>query len=132
MLGAIFEGIFQIVLELLFEVAGELLSEIGLKSFENARRSATFGPLLFGTGYVVFGGALGALSYFILPRYLIPVTWLRTAGFIVSPLFMGLMLCLVSWFVTRKDRGEGFFAIDKFLYGVVFGVSYTVARSVVL
>jgi VIT1/CCC1 family predicted Fe2+/Mn2+ transporter len=132
MLAAIFEAILQLVLELLFETVGEVLSELGFNFFDKARRSATWNPVLIGAGYAFFGALLGLLSHFVLPHYLSPILALRVAGFVISPLFMGLMVCWVSWFVARRDRNEKFFVIDKFLHGLVFGVSYSIARAFVV
>jgi len=129
MLAAIFEVIFQFVLELVFEAIVEILSELGLNFFEKARKSKTIGPVLRGFSYIVVGVVFGILSYFVLPVHIMPNTVLRVVGMILSPGSMGLLLCLVSWIASRKDRNEAFWSIEKFIQGAVFGISYSLART---
>ena len=129
MLAAIFEVIFQIVLEFVFELVAEIVSEIGLNFLEKARQSKTIGPIFRAVTYIVVGVLLGLLSYFVIPVHILENSAVRIFGMILSPISMGLMLCLVSWFVSRKDRGEQFWSAEKFIHGVVFGASYSIARA---
>ena len=129
MLAAIFELIFQLILELVLEAIIEILSEIGLNFVEKARESKTIGPVLRCFSYIVVGVLFGILSYFVLPVHVMPNTLLRVIGMILSPVSMGLLLCLVSWIVSRKDRNEAFWSTEKFIQGAVFGISYSLARA---
>ena len=130
MLAAILEMIFQVVLEFVFEAIVEILSELGLNVFEKTSKSKTLSPVLRGVTYLVVGTLLGVLSYFVIPVHVLQNTFLRIVGMILSPISMGLMLCLVSWIVSRKDRNEAFWSTEKFIHGVVSGASYSMARAV--
>jgi hypothetical protein len=132
MLAAIFELIFSLLLEFVFEAVFEGLAEVGLDSFAKARRSKTVGPAVRGLTYVVVGGLLGLASYFIFPGHVFQNIFLRVGGMVLSAISMGLVLCLVSWFISRKDRNEPFWSTEKFLHGVIFGGSYSLTRALVV
>ncbi|MGE3466400.1 MAG: hypothetical protein AB7J13_05655 [Pyrinomonadaceae bacterium] len=132
MLAALFEFIAELFIEVVLEGAVEILSEYGFDYFDKARGSRTFGPILRGVGYVLIGGILGVLSSFVIAARVVEYPALRVVGAIVSPLSMGLMLCLVSWFISRKDRHEPFWSTEKFIQGVLFGLSYSLTRAFVI
>jgi hypothetical protein len=128
MLGLLFELIFEFVLEILFGTVGEVLVELGLRAAETRESSPALRPVMTGMLYAIAGAVLGLVMHLVLPVYLIGNEALRMTGRIITPIVMGFMLCLVSWIIKRRDIGEGFFRLDKFIYGVVFGASYSVFR----
>ncbi len=132
MLAAIFEAIFQVILEIVFEIIGEILSEVGLNIFERGREFRSVSSVFRAFTYLVVGTLLGILSYFVQPFHLVENMSLRIIGMILSPISMGLMLCFVSWFIYRRDRNEAFWSKEKFIQGVVFGVSYSYTRIIVV
>jgi hypothetical protein len=132
MLEAIFELLFQFVFEVVLEVAAEVLTELGFSRFARAANAARRNPLVAGIGYMVLGILLGGLSTWVVPGNIIQSETLRIVNGFLSPLFLGFMLCLISWIITRRDLGEGLFRLDKFIYGVVFGAFYTLTRSALL
>ena len=46
----------------------------------------------------------------------------------VSPILAGLSLSIVSYFINRGIRPVSWFEIDKFLFGVVFAIAYSISR----
>lgn len=132
MLSALVEVLLQFLLEIVFSSVGEILSEVGFDLFEKARESRTVGPVFRGSTYLVIGCLLGVLSYFVIPVHVLQSSLLRAGGMVLSVISLGLLLCLVSWFVTRKDLGESFWSTEKFIQGVVFGASYSLTRAMVV
>lgn len=128
----IVEILFELVFEFVLEFVVEILVESGLYSAELRSKSRTPSPVTVAVGYAVIGGVLGALTVLLLPGYLIGDEVLRAGWRLLSPIALGLSLCLVSWFIKRRDLGEGFFRLDKFIQGVVFGVSYSVVRYLLI
>lgn len=119
--------ILEIIFELLFEVGGEVVSEFGLSAYGKTRNSNS---IVVGFGYAIFGALLGLLTYSVFPHYLIQNEALSILTRLTSPIFLGFMLCLISWIISRRDRGEGIFRLDKFIHGIVFGVAYSLTRFV--
>src|SRR4051794_30542304 len=113
MIAALVEIIIEILLEALFEGILGSAFEIGLSQLEKAPRSARLGPVFRGLIYVAVGVLAGIISYFVLPAHLFTNTFLRIAGMITSPISMGLVVCAVSWFISRKDRNEPFWSTEK-------------------
>ena len=130
MLASILEFLFQIVLELILDVIVQILAEVGLNFLEKVIKSRTVSTILRGITYLVVGILFGILSYFVIPAHVLQNSVLRVAGIILSPIAMGLMLCAVSWFISRKDRNEPFWSTEKFIHGVIFGASYSLTRAV--
>jgi hypothetical protein len=130
-LAAIFEVLIEFILEFLLESVAEMLIELGLYSAEIEVGSRVGNPVAVGAGYAIVGGVLGAVTFLLLPVYLIGDETLRAVGRILSPIGLGFMLCLVSWIIKRRDLGEGFFRLDKFIHGVVFGAAYSVVRYLI-
>ena len=127
-----FEVIFELIFELLFESLGELVVELGYHGWEKTHSAVKRNPVLGLLKYVVMGCLLGIISYWVLPAHFVDNEMLQWANRILSPLVLGFMLCLFSWFIKRKDLGEGIFNTDKFLAGVIFGAAYSVTRYLVV
>ncbi|MFZ1701215.1 MAG: hypothetical protein WBO10_14200 [Pyrinomonadaceae bacterium] len=96
MLGAFFEFVFEIIIEFAVGLVVEVAAGSGFHFLEVARESKTFGPIVGVVGYVIMGAVLGLLSYFLIPVHVLQNNVLRIAGMIISPILMGLSLCLVS------------------------------------
>ena len=132
MLSALVELIFGFVIEIVFEAIGEVLSELGFNLWENSQGIPMISPILRGITYVVVGVLLAIISYFIMPVHVVDNRVLRIAMAIASIVSMGFMMCLVSWFVVRKDRYEPLWSTEKFVHGIVFGASYSITRAFVV
>jgi hypothetical protein len=127
-----FEVVFELIFELLFELVGEIIAALGFHAFDKARSAAAANPIWGSVKYALMGSILGLISYAVLPGYFVTNSALRWGSRIVSPLILGFMLCLVSWFIKRKDVGENLFRFDKFAAGVVFGIAYSATRYLTL
>ena len=121
----IFEFIFSFLGELLLQVLGELLVNIGFHTLsEPFRRQPT--PWLAAVGYLVFGAVAGGLSLLVFPDYLMASKNLRVANAALSPVVAGL--CMAALGAWRSRRGQAVLRIDKFAYGYVFALSFGLIR----
>lgn len=128
MLEAIVEIIFGFVGELVLEIVVEVLVEFGFHNtagrLSDSFRSRTF----VGLAYTVFGVILGALSLLVFPKISFDVALIPALYFIASPITAGFSLMTVSWLIDRGIENSRWFKWDKFLFGVVFALGYSLSR----
>jgi hypothetical protein len=132
MIEALFEIIFEVVVDVIFGVVFEALSEAGIYAYEKSNANRVLNPVVGVAGYLLLGIIVGLASAEFFPGHLRIADSARLAGRIISPFALGLTLCLVSWFISRRDVGEPFFSLGKFVSGFVFSSSYTLTRWYVL
>lgn len=130
MIEAIVEIIFGFVGELVLEIVAEALVEFGFhgtaERVSNSFRSRTF----VGLAYTVFGAILGASSLLVFPKFSFDIALIPTLYFIVSPVIAGFSLTTVSWLIDRGIGNSRWFKWDKFIFGVVFALGYSLSRVV--
>jgi hypothetical protein len=129
MIAALAEFVVSFLLEFLLESVVESAAELGIYSLEQGRRSPSVGPIMRMALYLILGAALGFLSTYLVQVHVIRISGLRVALMLFSPISMGLMLCLTSWFIYRKDRHQPFWSTQKFVTGAVFGAAYSLSRA---
>ena len=121
----IFEAVFGFFGELLLQVLGELLLEIGLHSVAEPFRKKP-SPVLAAIGYAFFGAVIGGLSLLVFPDYLMANRHLRIANAALSPIVAGLsMTAMGKW---RAKREQAVLRIDKFSYGYLFALAFGLVR----
>jgi len=128
MLEAILEIIVSFLGELVLEILVEILTELGFHSTAEKVSNKARSRLFLGGAYMLFGAALGYVSLFIFPKisfgnYVIPILY-----FIFSPIIAGFALSIVSWLINRGIRPVSWFEFDKFVFGVLFAVAYSLSR----
>lgn len=119
------EFIFELVLEFLIQLVGEVLFELGLRSMaEPFRRRPN--PWLAAFGYAIFGAILGGLSLWLFPHHMVAnFTW-RYFNLVFTPVAVGLcMSWLGSW---RSRRGQQVLRIDRFSFGFLFAICFALVR----
>ena len=132
----LFEILFQIIVwilqfigELLLQIFGEALAELGLRSLrEPFRRPQPLHPALAGLGYFLFGLMAGGLSLWVVPALFIQVPWLRVANLLVMPLIAGLVMSAIGRF--RRRQGQELIRLDTFAYGAVFAFGMSLVRFI--
>lgn len=120
------EFVFELLLEFLIQLVGEVLFELGLRSMaEPFRRRPN--PWLAAFGYAIFGSVLGGLSLWLFPHHMVAnVTW-RYFNIVLTPVAVGLcMSSLGSW---RSRRGQQVLRIDRFSCGFLFALCFALVRS---
>ena len=124
---AIFEIIFQIIFEVVFEVIAQILVELGFEGgAKYLRSSIRNNPIFGGIFYFSFGLILGGLSLLIFPEPIVKSPLIKMFNFVFSPVLIGFSLCFTNWIL--KGRKEEFFQLDKFIFGILFALSYSFIR----
>ena len=128
MLEVIFEILFQIFLELLLEIVGEFLTEIGLSAFGGWGGKRERHIALDVIAYIIIGGVIGGLSYPVFPHHLVNNPLIRIAYTLLSPIFLGLTLCLINWILVGRAQRRPIVNREKFISGILLGATYSVGR----
>ena len=132
----LFEILFQVVLwilqlvgEILLQVFGEALAELGLRSLrEPFRRPEPVVPWLAGVGYFLFGLMAGGLSLWVFPAMFIQAPWLRATNLVIAPVVAGMVMALIGRY--RRNKGQEVIRLDTFLYGFIFAFAMSLVRYV--
>jgi hypothetical protein len=118
------EVLFQLVLEIVVQIAGEALAEAGIRSLGEPFRKPP-NPWLASLGYAIFGALAGAVSLAIVPQ-LVHSESLRLLTLALAPLAAGIfMVCMGAW---RARRGEPLLRIDRFAYAYLFALTFALVR----
>ena len=113
------------MLELIFQVFGELLVELGLHSLaEPFRRQPNI--WVAALGYLLLGGIVGALSVWLVPQHLTRDGWPRLVNLVVTPVLAGFAMTLMG--LWRARRGDPVLRIDRFACGYLFALTVAVVR----
>ncbi|MGZ5201321.1 MAG: hypothetical protein ACXWC4_16255 [Telluria sp.] len=117
-------ALLQILGEIVLQVAGEALAELGMHGLSGIfeRRPHAW---LAAIGYVTLGSAVGWISALIVPA-LIASPALRVANLAITPLVAGATTSLIgSW---RRRREQELVRLDRFAYGYLFALSMALVR----
>lgn len=119
------EILFELLAELLFQIVGEVLVELGLHSLAQPFRQRP-NIWLAVLGYTLLGALLGALSLWAFPSYPTRDGWPRLLNLVLTPVLAGLAMTLLGrW---RARRGNAVLRIDRFACGYLFALSMAVVR----
>jgi len=121
----IVELLFEIFGELLLQIVLELLFELGLRSLQQPFKKTPH-PLLGGVGYALFGAIAGGLSLWWFPQLFITSHAGRIANVVVTPILSGLaMAALGAW---RRRREQPTILLDRFAYAFIFAMAMALVR----
>jgi hypothetical protein len=119
------EVLIELLGELLLQVIGEALFEMGLHVVSEPFRKQP-NPWLAGVGYAIFGALLGALTLWLVPTLMVRQPVLRWLNLLITPVVAGAcMSWLGAW---RERRGQQRLRLDRFLWGYVFALALAVVR----
>ncbi|MFG6467590.1 hypothetical protein [Roseateles sp. BYS87W] len=115
----------ELLLELIFQVCGELLVELGLRSLAQPfqRQPNVWVAAL---GYLLLGGLVGAVSVWLFPGHFTREGWPRLLNLVVTPVLAGGAMTLIG--LWRARRGEPLLRIDRFACGYLFALAVAVVR----
>lgn len=121
------EFIAELLFEFIIQVVGEALFELGLHSMAEPLRKPP-NPWLAAVGYLLFGLVFGGISLWLLPHHMIASTIGRWINLLLTPLGVGVcMSWLGAW---RSRRGQTLLRIDRFSYGYLFALCFSLVRFV--
>ena len=116
--------------EIVLTVFGEALVELGLHSVSEGAGGKRWKGFFFAIWYALAAAVIGWLSLSVMPLMVIGSRTVVVLYFILAPLFAGLGLCLVSWIINRGINDRNFFQPAKFVYGVVFALTFSLTRTI--
>ena len=125
----LFDIVFQILLDLVLGFIGEALGELGLHAYERSHLTKVLNPLGKLIWYPVSGIILGLISIAVLPHHLITSDGLRLAGTLGAAIFWGLALCFTTGLFAYGFVDKRSLRWDKFAYGFIFSVAYSLTRN---
>jgi hypothetical protein len=129
-MSVIFEALFGFLIELLFEVVGELLVEFGFHTAADVISHKVAGNFLLALAYGAFGGVLGWISLFFFPRIIFENKAVPITFYVVSAIAAGFALSIVSWFINRDIRPVRLIEWNKFVFGILFATGYSLTRVI--
>lgn len=121
------EIIFELLLEVVFYIFGELLVELGLRSLgETMAARHERNPILAGIGYAIIGTIAGFLSLLIFPEAIVRSETFHGINMLISPLLAGLGMAGFGWLLER--RGKRRLRLDSFIFGFIFAFPMAIIR----
>ena len=130
MIEAIFELIFGFIWEFLLELVLETLVEVGFHGAAERLSNRARSRFFIGGAYLVFGGILGYASLWLFPKMEFAYAVLPLLYFFFSPILAGFSLTTVSYLINRGIRPVNWFEWDKFFFGVMFAMAYSISRVI--
>jgi len=118
------EFLFEMVGEFLLQAILEGLVELGFHSLAEPFRKPP-NPWLAAVGYALFGAMAGGISLLLFPDHLVR-GHLRVANLVVTPIAVGLLMCVMG--IWRSRRDQPVLRIDRFAYGYVFALLLALVR----
>jgi hypothetical protein len=118
------EALCEILGELLLQLFGEFLFELGFRSFAEPFREQP-NPWLAGFGYSLFGGCVGAISLLIFPAHFVAGGF-RIANLMITPVAAGA--CMAALGAWRAKRVQRVLRLDRFAYGYLFALAFALIR----
>jgi hypothetical protein len=114
------------LLQLVIEVFGEALLELGLAGIKEALGRENRNPILAAVGYLTLGGIVGAVSVLFMPRRMMAPGPLPGMSLIVAPAIAGV--AMEAWGRFRRGRGHSTTNLATFLGGAAFALGVALAR----
>ena len=113
-------------LQLLLEVFGEALLELGLTGLKEAFGRQNRNPYLAASGYFILGAVLGALSLWLWPQRVLRSGPIPGLSLLLSPLAGGA--AMEAWGRFRRSRGHDTTNLATFVGGAAFTLGCAIIR----
>lgn len=121
------EIIFELLLEGVLYILGELLVELGYRSLGETMASRhERNPILAGIGYGLIGTIAGFLSLLIFPEAIVRSETFHGINMLISPLLAGLGMAGFGWLLERSGKRR--LRLDSFIFGFVFAFPMAIIR----
>ena len=124
---AVLEVLGGIVGEILLQVFGEGLFELGFRGLVEAfNRRRRRNPFLAACGYLLWGAIIGGLSLLLFRQSLIHKQAHRIMNLLFTPVIAGLAMSILGAY--RRSKGQDLLRIDSFFYGYLFSLGMAIVR----
>jgi hypothetical protein len=120
-------GVAEIVIEVLFQVAIEIIVALVERSVRNvSSASHAISPILAALGYLLLGVVSGVVSVLLFPHPFVHPSKIHGISLVVSPVVTGLVMSQVGALLRRK--GKKTVRIESFAYGFMFALGLVIIR----
>jgi len=120
--------LLELLFELVFEIGGEFLIELGFGGVKEAFGRKNHHPVVATLGYLVLGGMLGGLSLLVWPERVVRQGPVPGLSLIIGPVVSGLAMHLLGEF--RRAQGHSPTNLATFPGGAAFAFGCALARFV--
>lgn len=120
--------ILFLLLQLLFEVFGEIILELGLSGLKEAFGRENRSPILATLGYLLLGAIVGGLSILLWPMRIIGSSTIPGISLVAGPLAGGA--AMEAWGRWRRKRGHDTTNLATFYGGGAFALAFAIVRLV--
>ena len=119
----------ELILEVLFELAGEAILDLALRALFEVLESSEFkNPLVASIGYAILGALTGGLSLVIFPHPLIHPSKIHGVSLLIAPVITGSVMAMIG--STLHRQGKKATQIESFGYGFTFAFGMALIRLV--
>ena len=118
--------LFEILIQLVAEIFGEILLELGMAAFKDAFGRENRSPVLAAFGYLVLGAVAGGVSLWLYPERFLRPAIVPGLSVLVAPLAGGAVMH--AWGEFRGARGHATTNLATFWGGAALLFSYSLAR----
>ena len=120
------ELLLELFIEIVFEVGGELLLELGWSGVKETLGRKNHHPALAALGYLVLGGLLGAASLLVWPERVVRPGPVPGLSLLIGPLVSGVAMHF--WGGFRRAQGRSTTNLATFAGGAAFALGCALAR----
>jgi hypothetical protein len=120
--------ILQFIFEMVLQIIGEALFELGVRGVRETFKRPPPSPALAAVGYVILGAIAGGISLWLFPNLFIGPTWARWANLVLTPVAAGVAMAGIGR--LRLKKGQAIVRLDTFAYGFLFALPMAVVRFV--
>jgi hypothetical protein len=120
--------ILQFLFEMVLQIVGEALFELGIRGVREAFKRPPPSPALAAVGYVILGAIAGAISLWLFPNLFIAPAWARWVNLLLTPVAAGAAMAGLGR--LRRRKGQDLVRLDTFAYGFLFALAMAAVRFV--
>lgn len=118
--------LLQFVFEMLVQIIGEALFELGIRGVREMFRRPPPSPALAAVGYAILGAIAGAISLWLFPGLFIKSGWARWLNLLLTPIAAGAAMAGIGR--LRRKKGQAIIRLDTFAYGFLFALAMAAVR----
>jgi len=127
LLGGLIEFLLELLTEAFLQIVGETLIALAIRSYKKIDAdSKENSPVLAGAGYLLFGVACGAASFFLFPHPLVHRSRFHGTSLFISPVVSGLVMALIGF--VRQRQNQRVIRLESFGYGFTFALGMALVR----
>jgi fluoride ion exporter CrcB/FEX len=126
---ALLEFLFNLLGELLLQIVGQILFELGIHAVGQVFEDRKFSnPWFAGIGNGILGVLAGFLSLLIFHHSLVKHETFRLANLIIMPIVAGSLMWLIGRWRTKREQKT--ISLESFWQGFIFAFGMALVRFI--